>query len=93
MAMLHVSHGARIADLACRFGAADGYGGEAPGAEYCDIGDKVTTDGHRMRDIVDFHLLADGGFWVCFDDVCREGTYDEALYLLAGRREIEGSER
>ncbi|MEO5336975.1 MAG: hypothetical protein H7841_08785 [Magnetospirillum sp. WYHS-4] len=83
-----------IDGLFCRLGAADGYGGEAPGAEYCH-GEAGEPDAEfePPRDktrIVDFHLVPNGRFWVCYDDLCREGTYEEAVYLLAGRREIEG---
>lgn len=72
-----------VDELACRLGAADGYGGEAPGSELC----------HDWADILDFHLDANGEFWVCFTDLCREATYEEAVYLLGGRREVEGSSR
>ena len=74
-------------------GAADGYGGQAPGSEYCDPRE-VDTGGapalHDARDIVDFHLGSHGDFWVCSTTECHEGSFEEALYVLGGKREVEG---
>lgn len=82
---------AQVDDIICHMGAADGYGGEAPGSELCRMPDDVPLPDHdSMAEIVDFHVDAHGGFWVCFDDVCREGSYEEALYVMGGRREVEG---
>jgi hypothetical protein len=70
-----------VEDLVCRLAESDGYGGSAPGSELC----------RDPADILDFHLDAQGEFWVCFSDFCREGTYEEAVYLLGGKREVEGA--
>ena len=80
-----------VNDVACRLGAADGYGGKAPGAEYCSdwkLPDPPVSVSSQA--IVDFHLGAHGDFWVCTADECHQGTYEEAVFVFGGRREIEG---
>lgn len=44
----------------------------------------------NVSGITDFHVGRDGHFWVCFDDFCRQGSLEEAIYLLGGKREVEG---
>ncbi len=83
--------GLPVDDLACHMGAVDGYGGTAPGSEHCPETEfEPYHAGREKRKIVDFHVDIHGGFWVCFEDQCRRGSYDEALYVMGGGREIEG---